>query len=366
MALLSLIGRLGLDTSNFEGGLKKAESASSGFAANLTAKVGGALAAAFSVAAIKSVIEKTKEAALEVKDLAEQYSLTTDEVQLLSKAAKRIGLEFESIAGPLGRIAKARAMLFAGGEDGEKVARLFKSLGVNATAAGDPMVSTVGIMKMIADEASKATRSSSFNKDLFELLGKNAVQVKNVMVELRDLGPVKLIRREDIEMIDEADKKLRSLKGSVGKESAPIIGRFSNAISRAIDEYRSGKHLGGGEQTWDALGAFVHGLIGELPTAAPDSTIVQRLAEKKLAGKSKSLSESERLLLRASNPQAGGMGNVANLGPGNLGNIGGYFFGGNVNNAIANNTLKAAGLLTDIKKDTAAFRNLLGNEGGAQ
>jgi hypothetical protein len=371
MALLSLIGRLGLDTSGFEGGLKKAESAASSFASSMTAKVGGALAGAFSIAYVEQMIEKINESAVNVANLGKQYELTTEEVQRLQKATGKLGLDFDAVAGAIGRVQKARAMAFAGGEQGDKAIAMFKQLGISKQDATNPLKSFVDLMEVYSETSSRGKVSREAE---FELFGKNAVQIKSIMKELHALGPIKLIDTENIAEALE-DLKQEKKEASERKENLlPVASgftRFKTGFKKTLNEEMAQGFGGGPIGLISGLlesvqSGIVNAFAGKISTSEPDQARVSRVAEKEARGVDSVIRNAQLTLLRASNPQAGGMGNIASIGSGNLANVGGYFFGGNVNNAIANNTLKAAGLLTDIKKDTAAFRGLLGNEGSAQ
>jgi len=282
MALLSLIGRLGLDTSNFEGGLKKAESSASSFASSMTAKVGGALAGAFSVAAVTAMASKINETAIEVEHLAKQYSLTTDEVQKLQKATGKLGLEFDSAASALGRIEKARALVTSGGEQGLKALNLFSTLGVSPSDVVNPMKSSIDIMREIAAASEKGGRSPMAQKAEFELLGKNALQIKSIMVELKNLGPVKLIDADTINSAIESMKEVKRAKKEMMDEVLPLAGglsRFASGFFGAINTML-GSDLHPAVKTFGLLGAVPVGLYegsayaayGKPTTADPDPT----------------------------------------------------------------------------------------------
>ena len=373
MSLLSLIGRLSLNTDGFEAGLKKAESATSAFSSKLVAGLGAAAAAAFSVAAVKGMIDSINEAAIEVSQLAKRYELTTDEVQKLQKATGRLGLDFDNVAGAIGRIQKARSIAMGGGDDGAKAVGLFKALGISKTDALNPLVSAEAILEKIGSASVKTGQGISTQEALFELFGKNALVIKSIMSELKNLGPVKLIDSENINDAVEAMKQAKIASSEQKNAFVPLAAWWSRFSSGTSAEFRKGfaNGFGGGP-----ISAIMEGIIsplvegfskgwnGQPSTSAPSDAVENRVEEKRQMTRSEILSNARRTLLINSHPESGGFGNINPGGSGSLGNIGGYFFGSNVNNAIANNTLKAAGLLDDIKKDTADFRKLMGGEGG--
>lgn len=361
MALLSLIGRLGLDTSSFEGGLKKAESSALGFAASLKTKVGGALAAAFSVAYLEELVSKIQEHAKDVKDLSEQYSLTTDEVQRLEKATGRLGLRFDSIAGAIGRIQKARAIAMAGGESGEGAVETFRQMGVKREDVLNPTVSVVDIMRQMGGADASSAKAQ------FDLLGKSAITVRNVMVELSQLGPVRIMSREDIEAIDKAEKNLKKLAGERNAILAPLVGmhakgsvKVSEALNKQLVENPLSLVQTGGLRF---AYAYLSGILKTQKKEKPDPVIEEREKQKK-AFEAQMAEQQKQAAIKnatmAAAPKAFGT-----IGPGNgsMASVGGYFFGSDVNQAVIANTKKTVTHLEKIAANTDKFAAALGPEG---
>jgi len=365
MALLSLIGRLGLDTSGFEGGLKKAESAATGFAGSMTAKVGGALAGAFSIAAVTAMANKINEAAVEVEHLAKQYSLTTDEVQLLQKATGKLGLEFGNVAGAIGRIQKARAIALGGGEQGDKALNLFGALGVSEANVLNPVRSVVDLMKEIAAQAEKGVRPLSAQKAEFELLGKNSIQLKSIMVELKNLGPVKLIDGDTINSALEAMKEAKRAQ----KEAMVAALPAASASSRFTAEFFSGmnmanKALGGG--LLGALGAIVSSPVwigtgldaamnGAPSTSDPDSTgeKMNRLNEARDIRRNRARERQSWNSFKEVEEIQAIQGIATRNGSGSLANVGGYFFGDQANQSLLSEAKRTSYTLEEIKQNTS-------------
>src|SRR5688572_4197972 len=104
MRLLKLMAVLGLDGRGFKAGLKEAESGAGKFARGLKSQIAGA----FSAAAFTAYAKNVTEAVTRIKDLSEQYRMTTTEVQQTDAALKRQGLQFEDLAGSLNKLAAAR------------------------------------------------------------------------------------------------------------------------------------------------------------------------------------------------------------------------------------------------------------------
>lgn len=173
MGLLSLIAKLGLDITNYERNMAKAEHLAKDTAKEISSSVKSTLAGFFGVAAAEEAIRRTIEYTTRVKDLSEQWRMTTDQVQRLDAASKKVGLTFE---------------------DWERV--IGKGIDPFAPGAEDKL-----------DEA-----------------GPRAYKLKAALEELHNLGPIPLISKEDIEAIDKADKIMSrwgsSIRASISKDVA--------------------------------------------------------------------------------------------------------------------------------------------------
>jgi len=364
MSILSLIGRLSLNTDGFEAGLKKAESASEKFSSNVTAKVGGALAAAFSIYAVERMVDKINETAVEVEHLAKQYQLTTDEVQLLQKATGKLGLEFGNVAGAIGRIQKARAQALGGGEKGDQALGIFGALGVASSTVLNPLKSSVDVMREIVAGSNNLNRSSERNKAEFELLGKNAIQLKSIMVELKNLGPVKLIDSNNIAQAVGAMQEQRRAYKELLMSFSGIAAASSRFFSGAFGEFNDlAENKSMSTQGKVAVSPFVllkaiyegsaNALYGAPSESDPDLTgeKKRRLDEAMVARRNSKLmhwtgfKEVEQTTAISGIASRGGSGSLAN--------VGGYFFGDQANQSLLSESKKTTYLLEQIEEKTS-------------
>ena len=357
MALLSLIGRLALNTDNFEAGLKKADGAVNKFSASLVTKLGAAAAAAFSVATVERMIDRVKEHAYRIKDLSEQYSITTDEVQKLDKASGKIGLSFESVATAISRIQKARALAAAGGAAGDSAFDIFARAGIDRSTVLNNSISAIEIMRKMGSSASNPAAD-------FELLGKNAIVVRNVMAELAKLGPVKLIDGKDIEQLDKAEKSLKRMR----KEVDVLIG-MPLAKRQAAAELNAGEFVTAvSKLPWWAipLSAVVAPRMGtemikSIATGKPMVPLSEE--DEKRPAPTPTSTPPRSISIDPGKEIRNIIGPYLGQAAGNsLTSVGGYFFGGNVNSEIAKNTKETASAVQEIKKDVSAFRSAMGAE----
>jgi hypothetical protein len=183
MSLLRFVASMTLDNTNFMAGLKQAESGS--------VALGNKLATVFGTAAVIAYAREVIGLAGNIKDLSEQFGLTTDSVQELQKVAADAGTKFEQYGQILIKIKKAQADF----NDGDKTAKsLFKRLGI------DPDQSAYEILKQIGYARDMAA--------VYELVGVKSGRLVDSLKEIKRLGPMEIISNEDIEKLDKADKTI--------------------------------------------------------------------------------------------------------------------------------------------------------------
>lgn len=106
MGLLSIIGRLDLNGAGFTKTLNAAEKRADKFANGVTKKLAGVAVGAFGINALKQMGMEAIENGAEIKRLADQFSLTTDQVQLLQEEAKKTGRPFSDLVKDAGELEK--------------------------------------------------------------------------------------------------------------------------------------------------------------------------------------------------------------------------------------------------------------------
>jgi len=130
MPILRLVGELGLDTSGFQKGAAGAQKQASALGAGLKRTLAGA----FSVVAITAYVRSVFDMVGHIKDAADQFRLTTDEVQKLDYAARENGLTIEKMGSVMDKVSDARANALAGDK---KAIEAFATLGVTMAQLGD-------------------------------------------------------------------------------------------------------------------------------------------------------------------------------------------------------------------------------------
>ncbi len=97
---LKLLAEIGLDSSGFEAGLKRAEGMAHGVAEGIKSFV----VQAIGVLTVEQAISKTVETAKELVETSKRLSIAPEQLQVMRQAAKDAGVELGDVgAGPVGQ-----------------------------------------------------------------------------------------------------------------------------------------------------------------------------------------------------------------------------------------------------------------------
>src|SRR4051812_2007348 len=121
MGFMSLIAELGLNWSPFKrefaAAQQYANTTAKGIGAELVGALKGPLAATALIAGTKKAFGDVIERAVELKQQSKLFGVGTDEIQLLDKAAKKVGLSFEDLGMSFGKFSNARKEAAEGNKD---------------------------------------------------------------------------------------------------------------------------------------------------------------------------------------------------------------------------------------------------------
>src|SRR5689334_4060553 len=124
---IAVRGELSLDGSGWQKTITQAGNQVSHFGNDILTGLKGQIAAAFGVGAIIEFGKRVVQDITHIKDMAEQFSITTDEVQTLGRAAEHIGLTFDDVGTAISRLGKARR---EAGEGNLDMLETFQKFGV--------------------------------------------------------------------------------------------------------------------------------------------------------------------------------------------------------------------------------------------
>lgn len=201
MALLSLVAKLGLNTTGFDQGLSKAGKQASAFGSGLKT----VLAGAFSVAAITGFVKGIADTVGRIKDLSEQFGVTTDEVQNIDYAMKQSGMSFEDFGAAMNKLGPARREAATGNQE---LADTFAKFGVSAEDLQNPLLSNKDILMKVAEAMRGTNVTAADQAAIMDLLGPKAARLANVLAGLDGFEAPSMFSEEDIAAIDQISKEL--------------------------------------------------------------------------------------------------------------------------------------------------------------
>lgn len=153
-----------------------------------------------------------------IKDLAEQLTLATDEVQELEKAFRGPGLGQSDFAGALLRIGQARR---SAAEGNERLAATFAKVGLSMEMLNDPALRDIDLLKQLALVSDRLTGAD--RTTLTDLLGKRAPRMIAALRELQGIE-IQPIPQESVDAIDRATKGIGNLAREVRDELTSAVG----------------------------------------------------------------------------------------------------------------------------------------------
>lgn len=230
MGMFSFIGRLMLDTSDFQAGAKRVESTATGMARKVSSDVKGMIAGAFTVGAITSFTKSVINAGDRIGDLAEQYHLTNEEVQRLEILAGKTGVKFEKFGESFIKFADIRQKAIDG--DAKSLAMLNR-YGVSQGDVVNKSKTNLDLLTQISDAYSEVSDSSQAQADALDIAGAKGQKVLSTLTQIKNLGPVKLISDEDITALGEFNDALDEVLRQSQVAAAPALGFWGQVMKRA-------------------------------------------------------------------------------------------------------------------------------------
>jgi hypothetical protein len=203
MGVLSLLVKLGVDSTAFEMGVKRAQSAGEKFGTNFKNAVTSKLGAALSVAAVTAYTKHLMNLAGEIKDMGEQMNLTTDEVQRLQILAGDTGVSFEKLQSVLLKFEEARLKATQGDKEAIKT---LQNLKISNEDLYNSELSTIDA----AIKAAKAYKESGGSADataaMIDLYGLKLKAAGAALAEYQKTANRTIIEKENLDNLDQYNK----------------------------------------------------------------------------------------------------------------------------------------------------------------
>lgn len=232
-ATAKIMAWMGLDNSGFTKGVDGAEKRTHAFGKTLDG-MKGKIAAAFSVAAVAAAVKNVASSASDIADAAENLSITTDEFQALTQAAKQFGIEGEAVSMALGRMAKTQADFVSGGAS-ETLKKQMEALGVSLDQAD-----AMNAAQFFEAVSTGAQKSSDGLSAALDLMGKSGPKFQALMKLTAGIGlggmiagskaSGEMVSEKDIKAIDNlVDGLIQSAKNKAMKLGSVIVGAMSGS-----------------------------------------------------------------------------------------------------------------------------------------
>jgi len=240
MGILSMLVKLGLDSSQFEMGIKRAQSAGdkfgSSFKSSITSKIGGAL----SIAAVTGFAHSVSKAADDISDLSEQLNVSTDNVQRLQILAGETGVAFEKFSSVLSKVEEARIKATAGDADSIQT---FKALGLSIEDLRNPQISNLDLSIKVAEAYKESGRSAETTAALIELYGIKLKIAGASLAEFQSISDRGLISEKAISDLAKANALLEESQRLLQVKATPAITGLLDYFRNFIDQYNHGLEL---------------------------------------------------------------------------------------------------------------------------
>jgi len=282
MGILSLLVKIGVDSSQFETGVKRVEGIGSRFGSNfssaITSKLGKVFGATAVIAGVTAFAKKVTESADEIKDLAEQLNLSTDQVQRLQILAGETGITFDKFGSVLDKFEQVRIKATQGDENAIKT---LKALGFTTKDINDAQIQTIdGAIK--AGEAYKASgNSAEASAAMVDLYGLKLKAAGAAIADYKTTGGRLLMEQSDINTLSNANDLLAEQFRIIKNLASPTIAVGVKATADALKSVT--------KPTEDFLTRFDRtmrkaatlALIRNMPDEALSRIVQQRIAEDK-------------------------------------------------------------------------------------
>jgi len=231
MAFMSILARLGLDSSGFQAGVNQAESAAKGLGESINSELKGQLASAFSVAAVAAAGKAVMDYADKIGNMSDRLGISTDELQRFDYAARQSGSSLETFQGVFEKLSVAREEALEGNE---KIVESFARLGVAMDDLKNRRLDE--LIKIIARTV-QAGDAQALLPALRDVGGKGAGElIPTFQAGLDETGSqAPIISAEDIEALKQAGDNFSALVQTLQADFAPVVSFLISSLQDLVD-----------------------------------------------------------------------------------------------------------------------------------
>jgi hypothetical protein len=232
MGILSMLVKLGIDSTQFEMGVKRAQSIGEKFGNSFKNAVTSRLTGALSIAAVTGFAHSVAEAADRVGELAEQLNISTDDVQKFQMAANLYGVKFEAVASAITRINDARTAAIS--NDGPQRAA-FEKLGLSVQNLSDRSLGSEQVLIALGEKLNANRNNAEMMAAAADLLGLKLTKAAMAAGTIKDLGPIDMFNAEDIKNIEKFNDQMDLLIKKTQVQSVSATKASYNIAKLAFD-----------------------------------------------------------------------------------------------------------------------------------
>jgi hypothetical protein len=231
MGILSMLVKLGIDSSQFEMGIKRAQGLGEKFGSTFKGAVAGKLGAALSVAAIAAFTKNVIESADKIQDLSEQLNLSTDQIQRLQILAGETGVTFDKFGSVLAKFEQIRLKATSGDQDALKT---LQALGFTTEQLYDIQLSTIDGAVKAAEVHKNSGKSAETTAAMIEVYGIKLKTAASALADYNTTSKRTLISSNDIDVLAKANTLLDEQLRIVKAIASPVIAAGITATAEAL------------------------------------------------------------------------------------------------------------------------------------
>jgi hypothetical protein len=190
-------------------------------------------------------VKSVADTANKIKDLSEQFNVTTDEVQRLQKAASEAGgVGFEALSAALTKLGNARQ---DASTNNDALLKTFNKYGISLAQLQNPQLRNIDLMYQLA--AAMKNLSETDRQDLVDLFGKSGGRILETLKAIDEQGPIELIKKDDIDAIDRASEAIDELARRAKVAAAGPLVAFGQRLANIFSHPAPQLNLSDEEKT---------------------------------------------------------------------------------------------------------------------
>jgi hypothetical protein len=231
MGILSMLVKLGIDSTQFEMGIKRAQGLGERFGTTFKGAVASKLGAALSVAAIAAFTKNVIESADKIQDLSEQLNLSTDQIQRLQILAGETGVTFDKFGSVLAKFEQVRLKATSGDQDALKT---LKALGFTTEQLYDIQLTTIDGAVKAAEAHKNSGKTAETTAAMIEIYGLKLKTAASALADYNTTSQRTLISSSDIDVLAKANTLLDEQLRIVKALASPVIAAGITATAEAL------------------------------------------------------------------------------------------------------------------------------------